>query len=553
MKKKIIILCTCILFSCKTSQKDIIEKIKNDSTVQETKKLEMKSWHLKSFSEDSVPGVAIKKAYFNLIKKKKGQNVVIAFIDMAVDLDHEDFDGVFWNNFDEIPNNNIDDDGNGYIDDYYGWNFMGNIKGENNNYENHEFVRMVRYYKKIFRNKSIAGIKSNELKRKYKEYLAAKKMLEEKVAERHEYFESDSTYMVSLKKAIKKFASIIPRSEMTIENLDSIGELRNDLQKDIETLKWAVKYNYSVKNANDDVDTHRRYRDIYYNIDYDERKIMGDDSDNLNDNNYGNSLVDNNTDTISHGTAMVGILAACRKNNFGIKGIINNVKIMPIVAAGYGQAHDKELALAIRYAVDNGAQIINISIIKKFSVHKEWIFDAIKYAEKNDVLIVNGAGNDNENIDISRNFYPNDNDYYSNEISNNFMMVGGSSKNLNKNLKSSFSNYGKDNVDIFAPADSVYTTTVLNGYEFIRGTSIAAPIVTGIAALIKSYYPNLKAYEVKKILMDSGTPYDVMVNISRNRKKDSLVPFSSLSKSGKIVNAYNALLMAEEISKKRSK
>lgn len=549
---KFLVLVVIFTLSCKSSNINVLNSDSNSSSAKsESNKIsKLKDWYLKSYSKDSLPGINLELVYQDLLNNKKSKEIIIAFIDTSVDLNHEDFKDIFWTNINEIPNNNIDDDVNGYVDDIHGWNFMGNSKGENSIYENYEFVRVVRYYQNIFGEKTIEEITSDSLKLKLKEYTEAKITLDEKVTQRNEYFISDSTYMVDLSKAIKKLATIIPRSEMTVKNLDSIGKLKPDLLKEIEILNWAVRYNYSEEESISDVDLHRRYRDIYYNIAYNEREIMNDDPDNVNDKKYGNSQIDNNIDKLAHATSMIGVAAANRNNNKGIQGIVENIKVMPIVAAGYGQAHDKDLALAIRYAVDNGASIINLSIIKKFSVHKEWVFDAIKYAEQNDVLIVGAAGNDNENLDVARNFYPNDNDYNGKEISNNFIMIGGSSYKVDKNLKASFSNYGAENVDIFAPSDSIYTTTISNNYKFVEGTSIAAPIVTGIAGLIRSYFPSLKAHEVKQILMDSGTKYDVKVNIS-NTKEEKFVPFSSLSKSGKIVNAYKAFLMADELNKNK--
>ena len=161
------------------------------------------------------------------------------------------------------------------------------------------------------------------------------------------------------------------------------------------------------------------------------------------------------------------------------------------------------------------------------------------------------AGNENLDLDQEKNFYPNDTDYKSPEITGNFIMVGGINYEIGENLKSSFSNYGKETVDIMAPATDIYALASNNEYEFVDGTSFAAPIVSGVAGLIRSYYPNLKASEVKSILMDSGVSYNGLVNVTKSVDEKELVPFSSLSKSGKIVNAYNALIMAEEITNKK--
>jgi len=110
---------------------------------------------------------------------------------------------------------------------------------------------------------------------------------------------------------------------------------------------------------------------------------------------------------ILHGTHVAGIVAQVRNNNIGGDGIANNVEILTVRAVPDGDEYDKDIALGIRYAVDNGAKVINGSFGKSFSPHKQWVFDAIKYAEKKDVLIVHAAGNDAKDIDVENN-YPND-------------------------------------------------------------------------------------------------------------------------------------------------
>jgi len=221
---------------------------------------------------------------------------------------------------------------------------------------------------------------------------------------------------------------------------------------------------------------------------------------------------------------------------------------MPLCISTYGDEHDKDMALAIRYAVANGASIINISSGKDYSLHSDWVEKEIIRAHNQDVLIVTSAGNDHLNLDQKEVFnYPNDTNSKGDEIVDNFIKVGASTNNLNKNIKRKSSNYGKTEVDIFAPGENIYTTSPNNTYSTKNGTSYAAPIVSGVAALIRSYYPSLSAAEVKDILMKSGTAYHIDIEIEQEDGSKKLVPFSELSKSGKIVNAYNALLLAEKV------
>jgi len=249
---------------------------------------------------------------------------------------------------------------------------------------------------------------------------------------------------------------------------------------------------------------------------------------------------------IDHGTHVSGIIAAERNNGKGINGVAQNVKIMAIRAVPDGDEYDKDIALAIRYATDNGAKIINTSFGKSYSTHPEWVWDAIKYAAEKDVLIVNAAGNSGEDLDVETS-YPNDQKNNGEEISNNFLTVGALNYQYGPNLVAEFSNYGKSNVDVFAPGVKIWSTMPNNKYDYSQGTSMASPAVAGIAALIRSYYPTLKAAQVKQIIMDSGIPVKTQVVVPE--KPAEVKDFSALSKSGKIVNLYNALILAAKTTK----
>ena len=218
---------------------------------------------------------------------------------------------------------------------------------------------------------------------------------------------------------------------------------------------------------------------------------------------------------------------------------------MPVRAVPNGDEYDKDIALAIRYAVDNGAKVINGSFGKDYSPHAQWVYDAIKYAESKDVLIVHAAGNDSKNIDTEPNF-PTD-EVNGKEIADNLLTIGALNYQYGSNIIATFSNYGKMNVDVYAPGVKIYATVPGNKYKYLQGTSMASPNAAGVAALVRSYYPNLKAAQVKHILMDSGTPINLNVIVDENKIS---IPFSEASASGKIINAYNALKMAEEMSNK---
>ena len=246
----------------------------------------------------------------------------------------------------------------------------------------------------------------------------------------------------------------------------------------------------------------------------------------------------------SHGTHVSGIIAAERNNGKGMNGVANNVQIMAIRSVPNGDEYDKDVALAIRYAADNGAKVINMSFGKSFSPHSDWVRDAIRYAAQKDVLIVHGSGNESENVDIYKK-YPNDAIGTGPEVADNFIAVGALNPKYGANIVANYSNFGKVTVDVFAPGTDIYSSTPENEYESQGGTSMAAPNVSGVAALIRSQYPSLTAPQVKKIIMDSGLPIKTKVVVGKTGAVKSL---SDISKSGRIVNAYNALIMASQMA-----
>jgi len=527
---------------------------KYDNQKSNPKKIiNLKNWQHKDIIEDSIPGISLDKAYQEFLKNKKGDTIIVAVLDTGIDMYHQEFRNTIWINTKEIPKNGIDDDANGYIDDVNGWNFLGNKKGENVEFANYECVRIIRKYGQLFKNRQEDEIPLVQ-KQAFKQYIKAlahyEIKLEKAKSENKFYSPAPKRY----EDAIEALKEYFPNKNITIQKLDSIQTDDKLLKKHIRNLRYCLEYDISYEDLLNYKKSAENALEYYLaENDYDERKIIGDDPENIDDKGYGNNDITGHADTRHHSTKVSGVLAANRNNDIGIKGVTNLVKIMPVVIAASGSEHDKDIALGIRYAVDNGAKVINMSFGNEFSLHREWVDDAIKYAESKDVLIVTTAGNFSTNIDEIHNNYPNDQFENGDNFVNNFIVVGGSSYTLNENLAGYFSSYGKSNVDIFAPGHNIYTTYNNNEYTFSVGTSMACPLVSGIAALIRSYYPNLTAAEVKQIIMESGVSYDIMVNKPSESEEKELVPFSSLSKSGKIVNAYNALLMAEEVSTKKKK
>ncbi len=251
-----------------------------------------------------------------------------------------------------------------------------------------------------------------------------------------------------------------------------------------------------------------------------------------------------------HGTHVTGIIAAQRNNGLGIDGVADKVRIMTLRVIPDGDEYDKDVALAIIYAVDQGAKVINMSFGKSFSPEKKWVDSAIKYAELKDVLLVHASGNEAENMDEKEN-YPSPLLTQWHSKANNFITVGASSDgSIEKSIAADFSNYGQEMVDVFAPGVKIYSTLPGgNKYGNLSGTSMASPVVAGLAALLRSYYPELSAPEIKKIIEMSVSKPDSLLNCYLPGDKNKKISFNFLCKSGGIVNAYNAVKTANESKK----
>ena len=526
---------TFLLGSCKSISTIPVPKPSSYSVTAIAKKAplteeESKFWGHSDLVTDSIPGMSLDKAY-DFLQGKKGIEVVVGVVDSGTDLLHEDLKNVAWINSKEIPSNGIDDDKNGYVDDINGWNFLGTIYKEHLEYQrivkdpsiaNEESVKeATKFY-----DEKVEAAKKNE-----KQYGQMLKMVTNaddalsKHFDKSNYSKDEVTKVVTEDTALKQ--SIEVAKQMYGFGLSSLAQAKQELSKLVE--------NASSMLSGEDLK--KEYR-----------SVLGDDPNTMDNISYGDAATGHSTKDEAHGTHVSGIIGASRNNNIGMNGVATNVKIMAVRAVPDGDEYDKDVALGLRYAVDNGAKIINTSFGKGFSPKKEWVYEAILYAASKDVLIVNAAGNDGKNMDVEKTF-PNDSRDLVTEISDNVLTVGAMSANYDENLPASFSNYGKINVDVFAPGVQIYSTTPEGEYAKFSGTSMAAPSTAGVAALLRSYYPKLSASQVKHILMNSGTMinFDVIKPGSRSRENPTgeKVSFSELSVSGRVVNAYNALKMAD--------
>ena len=349
--------------------------------------------------------------------------------------------------------------------------------------------------------------------------------------------------------ADKVVSNHLKNKNYTKKDLETIKTDNDTLLQSVSVLEYYSQGYETVGDAkislNKKLKHIKNFLDFKLNKQFKGRKT-GDNPTDFSQKIYGNTNVRPVEKSESHGTHVAGIIAAKRNNRKGMNGIANNVQIMSLRAVPSGDEYDKDVALAIRYAVDNGAKIINMSFGKYYSPHSNWVRDAIAYAGQHNVLMIHGAGNESLDLDEKEN-YPNDQINKGVEVSNTFLNVGATVFKYGSGLVADYSNYGKNNVDVFAPGSNIYSTYPENEYKSINGTSMAAPAVAGVAALIRSYYPNLSASRVKQIIMDSGLPLKTKVIVGGN--SNDIRSFSDLSKSAKLVNAYNALIMAKEVSK----
>lgn len=487
------------------------------------KEKDLQRWSHLDLTKDTIPGMSVDKAYTELLKGKKGQKIIVGVVDSGIDINHEDLKNAIWTNPKEIAGNNIDDDNNGYIDDVHGWNFLGNA-----NHEQYEFVRIVK-----------KGPGTNE-------YEKAKEELEKKRKEAEEE-KQQLDFILDAEKSIKNH---LKKDDYTLEDIKKIEAKDVNLSR-AKSIFLQILSTTSVADFKKEIEEFKEHVyaqvNYHYNVSFDGRKALGDNPNDITDVKYGNNnVIGPDPKDAKHGTHVAGIIAQTRGNKKGGDGVINNVSIMAVRAVPDGDEYDKDIALGIRYAVDNGAKVINGSFGKYFSQNKEWVVDALKYAASKDVLVVIAAGNESYNLDTTNKF-PNDTYDGSPEYTDNVLIIGAIGPNYGSKLVADFSNYGKNNVDIFAPGDKIYATTPLNTYEYLQGTSMASPNVAGVAALIRSYYPTLSAQEVKSIIMESGTTLNNTITVGEDKHKAN---FKEISKSGKIINAYNALLLAEKRTKK---
>lgn len=511
-------------------------------------------WFLRDPEADHLQGVSSEKVYGTLLKNKPSRTVLVAVIDSGVDVDHEDLKDVVWTNEDEIAGNGIDDDKNGYIDDIHGWNFIGGKTGNvaEDTYElTREYVRLKSKYQNIDE-QSV----SKKDKAAFEKWKKVKDLFEKASVDATKKYEFYKGFYDNISFGNDTLKKILGVTKLTAELVDKV----ESEDADIKIAKGSVAFVFQkagpeadveavleeLKGAVEHFETQAKYG---YNIEFNPRTIVGDNYNDVTEKNYGNNDVTGPDAT--HGTHVAGIIGANRKNDLGIKGIADNVRIMSIRAVPNGDERDKDIANAILYAVDNGAKIINMSFGKAYSPQKEAVDKAVKYAESKNVLLIHAAGNDAENNDVDENF-PN-RTFTTGKEAKNWLEIGASAWGADDEFVAPFSNYGKKSVDFFAPGVEIYSTMPGSKYKNQSGTSMACPATSGVAAILLSYFPELSAKQVKDILKQSTRKFDHLKVNKPGGDEGQQIEFTELSNTGGLVNAYEAVKLAATLTKKAEK
>jgi subtilisin family serine protease len=560
--KKILGLAIVVVFA--------VESIISQNVVHQTSSASgsINQWHMLDATMDGVPGISANRAYEELLKGKTPQPVIVAIIDSGTETYHEDLKTNIWVNEDETADNGIDDDKNGYIDDLHGWSFIGGKDGDVSA-DNLEFTRIYRDLKSRFGNITDPSNIRSEDKADYAQYQKMQKQYDDRMAKAQEGFTQYSMLASIFESAQTNISNHLGKETYTLEEVKAIQPTDEMMQASVEFVILAMEQGFAGELA-DGVKHFETMMNYQLNLDFDPRELVGDNYADVNERYYGNNHIDGPEG--EHGTHVGGIVAATR-NDIGMNGVSNSAQLMIIRCVPNGDERDKDVANAIRYATDNGARVINMSFGKSYSPQKAAVDDAVKYAESKGVLLIHAAGNDTKNIDVEANF-PKDK-YNDGSYCSTWLEIGASGPSRDM-LMADFSNYGKQSVDVFAPGVDIYSTIPGSLYKDNSGTSMAAPVTSGVAATILSYYPHLTAADVKQIIMQSAVDYGkekvtmiesrkglgkffAKIFISKKKNETTNPPareykekkykFSNFSVTGGVINLYEALKLAENWKK----
>lgn len=518
-----------------------------EASVQDPlKDKDLMTWYHKDFASSKVYGVNTDNAYKYLESKGlKPKSVVVAVLDSGVEVDHPGLKNNMWKNPNEVPNNGKDDDGNGYIDDVHGWNFMGSAKGDID-VDNMEVTRVVKKYKSVFEGENSAENKANQAKmpEEFAMYMQSKEIFNKKSIEARQQYQS----IQMVNQFIPVMVKLLNGKSFTEETLSAIKPATQQEAIALNVMGNMVNDPEAVGKSPEDFQKYmeeemKTYLDYYgqqatqqYNLDFDPRaELVGDNYDDYTEKHYGNNNYEG--PDAGHGTHVAGIIAGLPQGEEVQYGVAHKVaKIMAVRTVPNGDERDKDVANSIRYAVDNGAKILNMSFGKPVSPGKKVVWDAFRYAEKKGVLLVKAAGNDNEDIQNSVHYPTNFKDPADEKpFLKNMIVVGASTKDA-ETLRAGFSNFNSKMVDVFAPGQQIYSTVPDAKYKYEQGTSMASPVVAGAAAVLLAYMPELKPEQIIEALVKTSNKSTVDAALPGDLK----ATFDTISRAGGVIDVRKA-------------
>jgi subtilisin family serine protease len=502
------------------------------------------NWWLLDSTRDRFPGIGAERLYREVLANRAPRRAVtVAIIDSGTDIEHPDLDGALWTNPREVAGNNRDDDGDGLVDDVRGWNYIGGRDGRHVDVDTYEVVRV---YGSLRRYEGArADTLRGDARREFDLYQETRAQVVKQRAEAVQTLNEMRQVEKMVNEALALLRQQTGGDSLTAERVAKLQPIRQDVAQAKQIFMQMAAQGFTARQITGQREDLEQRVQFALNPDFDTRTIVGDNYANTAERVYGNRDVEG--PSADHGTHVAGIVAAERGNGMGIDGVApTGTRLMILRAVPNGDERDKDVANAIRYAADHGAHVINMSFGKGYSPQKRVVDEAVRYAESKGVLLVHAAGNDGEDLNQKANF-PNRR-FEGGGEARNWIEVGASSWEGPDRLAAPFSNWGRGQVDVFAPGSAILSTVQGGGYERNSGTSMAAPVVSGVAALLMSYFPSLTAAQVKQIILDSSTRYaDQMV--VRPGSEGERVRFSDLSTTGGIVNVYAAFQMAERMSR----
>ncbi len=485
------------------------------------------TWWLQG-PEAGYPGIGMEAARSILAGRQPKRSVVVAIIDSGIDTAHAALHAHLWANPKEVPGNGRDDDGDGYVDDYRGWNYIGGPDGD----VDHDTFEVTRLHVRCTAAAGSAPASvpvAGDTRQVSCDSIAS--AFDQKRQEAEQTMDQVEKIDQALKQIVPVLRQALGGDSVTVEAVRSLSSPDMSVQR-----ARAIYLNLADHGVNPDViaeakDEYGNQLQYGLNTSYDPRHIVGDDYADKTQRSYGNSDVVG--PEAMHGTHVSGIVM----KEASTAGAADSVRIMVVRTVPDGDERDKDVANAIRFAADHGANVINMSFGKPYSPSKPVVDDAVRYAQSKGVLMIHAAGNDAE--DLAQNTdYPNRN-YVSGGSAENWMEIGAASWKGADTLAASFSNYGKEQVDVFAPGVDILSSVPGGGYKRESGTSMASPVVTGVAAVLMAYFPSLHAADVKDVLMKTARTYPG--NTILPGTPDEMVPFATLSRTGAIVDAAAAI------------